>query len=80
MSASQGRKRSIRQSGVSSIEVNISRAIRNSVIIDCAGRVESTIDYRKYFPGKLIFGSWRSVHGMIRRVTWDAGDAYRRPW
>ena len=79
MSASQGRKRSIRESGVSSIEVNISRGIRNSVITTVPV-AESTINYRKYFAGKLILPAGVKCAHMIRRVTWDAGDAHRRPW
>ena len=78
--ASQGRKRSIRESrGQSSIEVNISRAIRNSVSTTVPV-AESTINYRKYFPGKLILPAGVKCAHMIRRVTWDAGDAHRRPW
>ena len=51
---------SIREREGGSIQVNISRAIRNSVITTVPV-AESTINYRKYFAGKLIFGSRRHV-------------------
>jgi hypothetical protein len=60
---------------LSSIEVNISRAIRNSVIMTVPV-AEAIINYGKYFPGNLIFTSRLQVRAYDK-----AGDVEcrRRP-